>query len=797
MAIIVDPDNLDRNQVIFGTASQKISLYPVGNLVHASATDTDGATTGASVTFTDGNATFQTWGVAPGDVLCIYTGADAGHYTIDTVSSETTLTVETTGSFTTFTGSTGVTYHIRDASGGSIADGVTLQALYSFGKEEWRVDSAVYGGDNLIRHEFPFEAITSEQFESGGGISHDSWVWFNDYTRKKVRTAGWAEKNNSQTTLAEYAGVVTLGNLDADTQVYYQQIDDTTAPANFTFQGAVNEPLKVWSTGDDRRTYLKLFARKKGRTYAQAAIADIGVTNIQTIANRFPLAHSTDSAIAAKDGELEGSTPWTDFAVVTNDTDGQTNTGNLFTDSNATFLGSVVIGDTLHLQSGTDQGHYRITAVTNTTLTVDNSETGNWAGESTLTYRVLTRVIIGDKTTQTLVDITDGSIVNVDGNTGTLTSATGGFSGTVAQWDLVIITEAASTHRGVYTVVSVDSDTQLTLNTVDHAFPGSAVNNLDFRVVEPGMYLQYKQDDITLSSTGNLTFSAAGRTIVRSSGDWGTDGVTAGSNVKIVGSGTNDGVYTVLSVVTSTLTLVTTDALDDEGPVACTATAFDAFKRTINGVKFGFHWRLLGNVAPASKCYEFLQHQLRQTSDIDWGPGTRRGDVTDALMTYSTPTGVGLDMIIDDIGAADTNNVTYRDVTGTARAFPFVAAGNIQFNVNLTNDASAVYTMFFSNDDAGDNTGRDFGTPTAIIVKDAANDDITGSVSAQSNIVFNYDYDGNVQRGGASAGVDAPVTLVALGLNTAQYVIATGTIARSKANNFSLVAALERNYSNP
>ena len=58
-------------------------------------------------------------------------------------------------------------------------------------------------------------------------------------------------------------------------------------------------------------------------------------------------------------------------------------------------------------------------------------------------------------------------------------------------------------------------------------------------------------------------------------------------------------------------------------------------------------------------------------------------------------------------------------------------------------------------------------------------------------------YDGNIQRGSGSSGVDAPVTVVAIGLTTGQYVKSTGTITKSTANTVSLVAALERNYSNP
>jgi len=73
---------------------------------------------------------------------------------------------------------------------------------------------------------------------------------------------------------------------------------------------------------------------------------------------------------------------------------------------------------------------------------------------------------------------------------------------------------------------------------------------------------------------------------------------------------------------------------------------------------------------------------------------------------------------------------------------------------------------------------------------------MAGAVNAQSSIQHTFDYDANVQRGAASAGVDAPITVVAIGLGTAQFVKATGTISRSTANSVSLVASLERNYQN-
>jgi hypothetical protein len=82
------------------------------------------------------------------------------------------------------------------------------------------------------------------------------------------------------------------------------------------------------------------------------------------------------------------------------------------------------------------------------------------------------------------------------------------------------------------------------------------------------------------------------------------------------------------------------------------------------------------------------------------------------------------------------------------------------------------------------------------LVDNNASVDISGNISGRAEIPFDYDYDGNVQ-GGRTAATDADVTIVAIGLNSAQYVVATGTITRATGVNFSLVAPLERNYTNP
>lgn len=223
--------------------------------------------------------------------------------------------------------------------------------------------------------------------------------------------------------------------------------------------------------------------------------------------------------------------------------------------------------------------------------------------------------------------------------------------------------------------------------------------------------------------------------------------------------------------------------------------------RAIGSDSYDFTIVIDGNDATAEQIYEFTQWSLRQEVDIDAGPSSSRGDTTEELLVFigdtlrTLRTSEGYGVYIDNFQAADTNRLEFTDDAGNTQTFPFVAAGTIVFNDNLYTDPSSSYFVFFTNDDAGDNTGRDFGTQTAIIIQDNSGQPITGSASGSTTgVAFDYDYDGNIQRGSDSSGSNAPYTAVALGLTNAQYVVTTGTIIRSTANQINFVAALERNY---
>ena len=102
-------------------------------------------------------------------------------------------------------------------------------------------------------------------------------------------------------------------------------------------------------------------------------------------------------------------------------------------------------------------------------------------------------------------------------------------------------------------------------------------------------------------------------------------------------------------------------------------------------------------------------------------------------------------------------------------------------------DADAIYRMFFTSG---------FETPGAILVNDNSGSPISGDVGGNASIPFDFDYDGNTQ-GGRTPGTDAAVTVVAIGTDDAQYVVAEAVITRASGQNITLVAPLERNYSNP
>jgi len=229
--------------------------------------------------------------------------------------------------------------------------------------------------------------------------------------------------------------------------------------------------------------------------------------------------------------------------------------------------------------------------------------------------------------------------------------------------------------------------------------------------------------------------------------------------------------------------------------------------RIIGGITYYFHIIIDAAGQVAETVYEKVQYLLRQTYNINSNPATSagfpiRGDVNDELLQFIGDTlrtnyvdGWG-GVYIDNFDTDDINRLEFTDDAGEIRTFPYTATGTLAFNDNLVNDSgfppygNARWWMFFT----AIGTSA-YGTSAAILVENASGKQLYGEVSAAS-IPWTFDYDGNEQAGRTKK-TNAAVTVVAIGVDTAQWVKTTSTITRTTGQTISLVAALERNYSNP
>lgn len=198
--------------------------------------------------------------------------------------------------------------------------------------------------------------------------------------------------------------------------------------------------------------------------------------------------------------------------------------------------------------------------------------------------------------------------------------------------------------------------------------------------------------------------------------------------------------------------------------------------------------------ATLEELYTFVQYKLRQAADIDGGSGTVNGQTANSLCYFVGDTlYTTLGVFINGVIPADMNRVVFLDQNGIERIYPYASAGTLNFNSYLTSGGTGYYRMYFTNDDAGNNAGFDYGTANAITVNNSSGSPLAGAITG-ATIDFTYDYDGNIQRGAASAGDEAPITVVAGNKGVAKPVVATGTISRSKGISISLVAEQDRAY---
>jgi hypothetical protein len=211
----------------------------------------------------------------------------------DLLDVGTELTIDTTAS--TFT---------LNVAGDLVAkDGVTLQALYSKFVDLWTTSA-------YNKFEFPMYTIDAKsgQYQFGtDGATFSGWKPANDATRQMLRDGGWSEYSNAGVLNRQYVGIVSLGDVSASAQLYYQKASGGTA-SNFTFTDACNEGIQVFgdaSNGNfDNRTYFKGYVREYGKKYDDSILADTGQTATGAYTVNMLLSNENDLKIQAVDGSM-------------------------------------------------------------------------------------------------------------------------------------------------------------------------------------------------------------------------------------------------------------------------------------------------------------------------------------------------------------------------------------------------------------------------------------------------------------------------------------------------------------
>lgn len=384
---------------------------------------------------------------------------------------------------------------------------------------------------------------------------------------------------------------------------------------------------------------------------------------------------------------------------------------------------------------------------------------------------------------------TAGFITSISGDGSTQTYTTSSAHG-LGVGDIITISGASTTGYNATSVAITEAATDTTFG-ISGSETGATSTAAVQKDVYGAMTITYAED----ASNGRITNADIKGTVTAGTinlGEVYQD--TAGRWFEVTATGTIDSAG-VANYTTNGGTATLVSYTEGEREISVSSGNYYAFSVVIDGDTGTANYN--DGDASTTEIYEFVQYSLRRAADINSAtPPAVIGKTADRLLnfvgdTLVTTTGV----YIDSFKGTDINSIDFTDYSNTVRRFDFTAFLIITLGDNLLADADAEYFVFFTTSVSP--TGNDYGTSGAIIVNDAADSPMTGVVATDKNvndqIELSYNYDGNNQRGNSTFG-DVPITVVAIGLEDAQYVSTTGTIGRSKTNSVSLIPAIERNY---
>jgi hypothetical protein len=187
-------------------------------------------------------------------------------------------------------------------------DGVTMKALYSFLKEEWKNDP---NAKNLAAFPFPLVPIGDGEYEMVEG-----WNFNDTVAQYLIRNSGWTVRNTSGAVTEQWAGIKGLGTVESNDQPYYALSNNTAT--DFQLQGQVNQAIQILRDDDgdgiysegsdyDRRGVFNLFVREQGQLFGKANLASIGETALAGKNYAFPLGTGADLKVVTADTGIKAS----------------------------------------------------------------------------------------------------------------------------------------------------------------------------------------------------------------------------------------------------------------------------------------------------------------------------------------------------------------------------------------------------------------------------------------------------------------------------------------------------------
>ena len=688
------------------------------------------------------------------------------------------------------------------------SDGLTMLALHSFLKEEWKDDST------LPMHPFPMIGIDFDAGKwefgtdpsgnfSGFRLAFDNEDTSGTYSRRLIRNAGWIEYDENGVATYKYFNVTTLGSFaEATDQAYYafgNDPTDTAAAVNFIYADEVNEAVEFYAdvtpadptaTGDDLNfTDSNTIERTSGSFVTDGFIVGGQVTLIDCTTAGNDGTHVITS-VSATAMDVSG-TPFTveDFAADTRIAVDNSNAFNCFLREG--FGGTY--GKTFAQANLTSAGE---SSIVNKVIKFplgnadDLDITHNDAAMSGSPYNAIVIKYFDqafNKEVQSGVFSNFGIVIDVDSHSGVdgsysaagtvLTTAEAGMGvndyqgGTLQIWD----TDAdAGDREQSFTIASNDAgsitisgdtfdatDSNISF-TAFKASPATADKN---EIYEKVQYLLRQAadiddtDQVINGKTADELLAFVGPDL-NCGGETPTNPNGGGSGVLIVGFDSND---------TNNLYFYDSGGTKRSYPFVAAGTL--NFNANLVQDSDPYYWLF----------YEYTKRTAATNCDMASVSGDT-GDIQDSVGT--TLPNLSVDDYINVSGFSNEEN-------------------NGIYIVTAENTPSKDYTVrkldgktLIAEVGASLNVDEHpFGSPGAIVVDNNAGSDIAGAVG-QAAIAFDYDYDGNTQ-GGRGATDDMYVRLVAIGLETGQYVISASEsfqITRTTGLSFSVTSALERNY---